>query len=145
MSVERDGKKYFLVNLGNRFDYDCVDAFEIGTNYPYLIFQKLMTRLETEKEKKISFWHNRVHLLGLVSDTTVLVEDNDEKTIVAFHVIKEGGEISFFQVFDEGKGIGRWLIEKCPYEIEDLHVDEALRETAGFWKHLGIKIDTYSH
>lgn len=65
--------------------------------------------------------------------------------LVAFYIIipdkndNHKGEISFMQVFDEGKGIGRMLLEKESAEYK-LYVNYSTEQAQSFWKKMNINV-----
>lgn len=132
--------RYVLIPLGGRPN---LESFRINqnANYQYDLFQRLMLMLKEEYEKtKIGFWCNRHLLLKQVSDMSILLTE-DRTNIVAFQILNSDGTIDFFQVFDQGKGIGRMLIEHDKmYHDDELVVYDALPESVLFWQRVGIRI-----
>lgn len=136
---------YKFVHIGKKRDDD--DLYQKDHFYPYTLFIQLMKKLEAESmEKKMTFWFNRQAILRHAKDLVIVV-DYPTQDIVAFHVISpRTGEIKFFQVFQEGKGIGRMLIERALATHGTLlHVVESLPEAVGFWERMGIRYDVVSH
>jgi hypothetical protein len=112
--------------------------------YPYTLFEMLMKKLRDTATENRGFWFNRHIILREARDLTIVVNDKNE--LVAFYIFKDNEsdnetEICFFQVFIEGKGIGRRIIEReSLLRGGRLCVLDAVQETRGFWKKMGIKI-----
>lgn len=108
--------------------------------YPYTLFEMLMKKLQVTATENRGFWFNRHVILREARNLTIVVNNKNE--LVAFYVIVEDQDIRFFQVFDEGKGIGRQIIERetSKNNGKQLYVSDAVEETRGFWEKMGIKI-----
>lgn len=127
-----------LVPLGGRPRPElCRDLDD--NHYQYTLFIRLMNILAVERT---GFWMNRRNLLHEASNTSVLLSP-DKRDILAFHVISPDGEIKFFQVFDQRKGIGRMLVERARLaHREELVVRDVMPDAILFWQRVGVRIAT---
>lgn len=141
MKVKRGSRTYYLIQNTKTRDVECIERFG-SVCYAYDFFEKLIAKLkQVASGHGVGFWYNRNIILRLADKLVILVEDNEAEDIVAFYVLQNNGEIVFFQVFDEGKGIGRWLIER---ERDNSTVELFVRDiTPGsilFWQRMGVPI-----
>lgn len=114
--------------------------FKADPHYPYTFFVRLMKKLEAQSmEKKFCFWFSRNIILRHVNELVIVIDKNNE--IVAFYIIREGGEIEFLEVFEPGNGVGRKIIERELSKGKHLFVAVALPESTGFWNRMGIVYD----
>lgn len=110
--------------------------------FEYTYFMKLMKKLEElYVQTGCGFWCNRHLILRQIQNLTIVV-DQKTKEIVAFYVIRRRKKddnyvIDFIQVFTPGQGLGKILIQ-CEFFRPGLCVEEALRDSVGFWEKMGI-------
>lgn len=123
-------------------DFEYITYYYYRTSFgnlhaQYDYFMKLMDKLKASIKDDMGFWYNRDLILRNVANLTIVVDKKTEE-IVAFYVIADPDpiglrDIVIFQVFDEGKGIGRYLVSKLNYDNDDLVVKHMLPDTEGFW------------
>lgn len=142
MKVKWGTRKLFIVQNAMGYKNDCLGRFDNDMNYPYTLFMALMDRLKETATASSGFWHNRSIILRMAHCLSIVLDD-DSGTIVAFYIIKEEtGEIVFFQVFEEGKGLGKFLVEreKMLHLDTPLFVTNVVKENMLFWQRVGIPL-----
>jgi GNAT superfamily N-acetyltransferase len=136
-TITHENKQYRLVPVGGGPTE--MQFFGHNAHYQYELFMQLMDMLKATAPAR-SFWHNRSILLRFAQNMSILITP-DTKEIVAFCVVTLEGVIDFFQVFVEGKGIGRALVEHLKTVYHDaLCVTDTLPESVLFWQRVGVRI-----
>jgi len=148
MSAGVEGELFYIRNEPAGFN--SLNQLELyqrfgHAQFAYTLFETLMKKLQVTATENRGFWFNRHVILREARNLTIVVNNKNE--LVAFYILKDDDdnnktEIRFFQVFIEGKGIGRRIIERETFEHgKQLYVSEAVEETRGFWQKMGIKIN----
>lgn len=132
----------FVRNLPDLGTVEPEIARLFGNDQPaFMLFELLMDKLRAIATDRNSFWHRRDAILHHARNLTVVVDKYND--LVAFYVLvpnarRKASDIAFFQVFDEGKGIARLILQKELAET-NLYVSRPLPSSRGFWKKMGIK------
>jgi len=138
-TITHADKHYRLVAVGGACDATEMQFFGHNAHYQYMLFTQLMDMLKATRAIG-SFWHNRSILLRSAQHMSILITQ-DTKDIVAFCVVTPEGDIDFFQVFEEGKGLGRAFVEHLKSVHHDaLCVTDTLTESVLFWQRVGVRI-----
>jgi hypothetical protein len=135
MKVARGSKYYWFIRNDKPWYDDGINKRFQDTHITYNAFQKLMHKLQQSGD---GFWHNRDVILRLAQYLVIVVDDETEN-IVAFYTLLPSHEIVFFQVFEERKGLGRWIIDQERHAGE-LFVQDIVPESVLFWQKVGVPV-----
>lgn len=135
MKVARGAKYYWFIRNDRPWQTDgACQRFE-DMHVAYTFFMRLMNKLEAQGD---GFWYNRAVILRLAQHTVIVVDDQTEE-IVAFYTLLPTHEIVFFQVFEERRGLGRWIIDQERHK-GPLFVVDTVPDAILFWQKVGIPI-----
>lgn len=112
---------------------NCIDAYER--------FVELIDKLKTTAEENSGFWHNRNTLLDGAQRINLVYDDQGLAAFYMGKFIDRGGYmIEFMEVFRQGQGTGRKIVEYIRDEYtRQLWVERPLYTALGFWDKMGVR------